>query len=100
VLVNGRWCHTVGVTVPTNFWNEIEQPILEYDVPRRWVDAKARGVMCKVDQDLISGEIWDGEQHLKFEWGWRRCSRYCFVYTQMISEEVRIWSFKVKLARG
>jgi hypothetical protein len=85
VLVDGGWCHTVGITVPTSFWNEIEQPLLEYDVPGGWVDAKARGIMCKVDQYSTSGEIWDGEYHLKFEWGRPRCSRYCSIYTEMVS---------------
>lgn len=78
-------------------WSEIEEPRLEHDVLWSRVDAETRRVGCEVDEDLVRGYLWDGEQDLELERGWwRGRGRDSAIDAQLVSEQVSVWCLEVK----
>ena len=82
-------------------WSEIEEPRLEHDVLWSRVDAETSRVGCEVDEDLVRGYLWDGEQDLELERGWGRDrGRDGAVDAQLVPEQISVWCLEVKLCAG
>ena len=76
---------------------KVEEPGLEYDVLWGGVDAETRSLGCEVDEDLVGGQLWDGEEDLEFKGGrWCR-GRDGAIDAQGVSKEVSLWGLEVEL---
>ena len=90
-----RMVVVVGVVVQVccggRGWRKVEEPGLEYDVLWGGVNAKTRSAGCEVDEDLVGGQLWDGEEDLEFKRrGWCR-GREGAIDAQGVSKEVGLW---------